>query len=333
MTVFNRTLNLGGSSISQNLATGDSINVTVTGFPGFGTNGSIGTATETSNPVAIPGQDSNGSLGISTSSNTFVINTSGSNIGSYSVGVIAGKVGQSNFRSKNITGTVSGPPPDTSPAQFTFADIANAAPNSTHHRGVLITGGGMNSPATVTGGGGLFLVKSGSSNPSITSSDYTTANKTVSSGQYVWAKATASPNNGTSVNVPINVGGVTDTFTVSTPGGTSGGGSTAVQPGTPGNNSYGIAVFGPNASTEVFSSNLRASNLAVFSTFSLTAGASATFLCAAANNTSKVLVIATAAYQGYQPNISITKATDRYVLTNTLSSGTITGFTYAIRTS
>jgi len=327
MTQYNQAVvtAIGGNSYTRNLSAGDTIVVT-------GSTSESGSATRdasvsvASGPVSV----SSGSLRVNGSGGvqSFTISTTAN--GSYSVG-LAYTDNKSNFYTAAITGTVSGYVVDTTPDQFTFADIANAAPNSTHHRGVLITG--MNTPATVTGGGGLFLVKSGSSNPSINSSDYTTANKTVSSGQYVWAKATASANNGTSVNVPINVGGVTDTFTVATPGGTSGGGSSAVQPGTPGNNSYGIVVYGPNASTEVFSSNLRASNLAVFSTFSLTAGASATFLCAAANNTSKVLVIATAAYQGYQPNISITKATDRYVITNTLSSGTISGFTYAVRTS
>lgn len=326
MTQYNQAVvtAIGGNSYTRNLSAGDTI--VVTGSTTESTSSNRDASVSVTGPVTA----NQSTLRVSGSGGvqSFTVSTTAN--GSYSVGVVYSDKGN-NVRSASITGTVSGYVVDTTPAQFTFADIANAAPSSTHHRGVLITG--MNSPATVTGGGGLFLVKSGSSNPSINSSDYTTANKTVSSGQYVWAKATASANNGTSVNVPINVGGVTDTFTVSTPGGTSGGGSTAVQPGTPGNNTYGIAVYGPNASTEVFSSNLRASNLAVFSTFSLTAGASATFLCAAANNTSKVLVIATANYQGYQQNIGITKATDRYVLTNTLSSGTITGFTYAIRTS
>ena len=329
MTQYNQAVvtAAGGNSYTRNLSAGDTI--VVTGSTAESTTTTRDASVSVASGPVTANQSTlrvNGSGGVQ----SFTISTTAN--GSYSVGVVySGK--NSTIYSATITGTVSGYVVDTTPAQFTFADVANAAPNSTHHRGVLITGGGMNSPATVTGGGGLFLVKSGSSNPSITSSAYTTANKTVSSGQYVWAKATASANNGTSVNVPINVGGVTDTFTVATPGGTSGGGSSAVQPGTPGSNSHGIVVFGPNASTEVFSSNLRASNLAVFSTFSLTAGASATFFCAAANNTSKVLVIATANYQGYQQNIGITKATDRYVLTNTLSSGTITGFTYAIRTS
>lgn len=329
MTQYNQAVvtAVGGNTYTRNLSAGDTIVVTGSSTES-GSDTRDASVSVGSGPVSV----SSGTLRVKGSGGVQSFTISNTANGSYSVGVTYTD-DKSNFYTASITGTVSGYVVDTTPAQFTFADIANAAPSSTHHRGVLITGGGMNSPATVTGGGGLFLVKSGSSNPSINSSDYTTANKTVSSGQYVWAKATASPNNGASVGVLINVGGVTDTFTVSTPGGTSGGGSTAVQPGTPGNNTYGIAVYGPNASTEVFSSNLRASNLAVFSTFSLTAGASATFLCAAANNTSKVLVIATANYQGYQQNIGITKATDRYVLTNTLSSGTITGFTYAIRTS
>ena len=327
MTQYNQAVvtAIGGNSYTRNLSAGDTI--VVTGSTAESTsNNRDASVSVASGPVSVSSSSLrvNGSGGVQ----SFTISTTAN--GSYSVGVVySGK--NSNIYSATITGTVSGYVVDTTPDQFTFADIANAAPNSTHARGVQILG--MNTPTTASGGGGLFVVQNSSVAPQINSSAYTTANKTVSSGQYIFVKITASPNNGTSVSTTINVGGVTDTFTVATPGGTSGGGSTAVQPGTPGNNAYGIVVYGPNASTEVFSSNLRASNLAVFSTFSLAAGASATFFCAAANDTSKVLVIATANYQGYQQNIGVTKATDRYVLTNTLSSGTITGFTYAIRTS
>lgn len=326
MTQYNQAVvtAIGGNSYTRNLSAGDTI--VVTGSTTESTSSNRDASVTTSGPVTA-NQSSlrvNGSGGVQ----SFTVSTTAN--GSYSVGVVYSDKGN-NVRSASITGTVSGYVVDTTPNQFTFADVAGAAPSSTHVARVQITG--INSPTTASGGGGLFLVQNSSIAPQLNSSAYTTANKTVTNGQYIFVKATASANSATSVNTTINVGGVTDTFTVATPGSTSGGGSSAVQPGTPGNNAYGIVVYGPNASTEVFSSNLRASNLAVFSTFSLTAGASATFFCAAANDTSKVLVIATANYQGYQQNIGVTKATDRYVLTNTLSSGTITGFTYAIRTS
>jgi len=330
MTQYNNALVTGPTAATRtnatrNLSAGDTIVVTASTSEG-GSATRDASVSVASGPVSV----SSGSVRVKGSGGvqSFTISTTAN--GSYSVG-LAYTDDKTNFYTASISGTVSGYVVDTTPNQFTFADIANAAPNSTHVRRVQILG--MNTPTTASGGGGLFLVQNSAIAPQVNTSAYTTANKTVSSGQYIFVKSTASASNGTSVNVTINVGGVTDTFTIATPGGTSGGGSSAVQPGTPGNNAYGIVVYGPNASTEVFSSNLRASNLAVFSTFSLTAGASATFFCAAANDTSKVLVIATANYQGYQPNISITKATDRYVLTNTLSSGTITGFTYAIRTS
>ena len=326
MTQYNQAVvtAIGGNSYTRNLSAGDTIVVTGSTTESTSSNRDASVSVA-SGPVSV----SSGSLRVNGSGGvqSFTISTTAN--GNYSAGVTY-TGDKSNFYTASITGTVSGYVVDTTPGQFTFADVAGAAPNSTHVSRVQITG--INTPTTASGGGGLFVVQNSAIAPQLNSSAYTTANKTVTNGQYIFVKATASANSATSVNTTINVGGVTDTFTVATPGSTSGGGSSAVQPGTPGNNAYGVVVYGPNASTEVFSSNLRASNLAVFSSFNLSSGQSATFFCAAANDTSKVLVIATASYQGYQQNLTITKATDRYIINNP-SGATIAGFTYAIRTS
>lgn len=308
----------GGNSYTRNLSAGDTIVVTGTTAESTNTTRSCSVTTSSnvstsSSTLTLNGSDS---VTISTSAN-----------GTYSV-AFAYTGDKEIFYTAALGGTVSGYVVDTTPNQFTFADVANAAPNSTWQRRVQITG--INTPTTASGTG-LFLVSNNFTYPNINSSSYTTANKTVSNNQYIFAKVTASSNNATSVNNTISVGGVSDIFTVATPGGTSGGSSSTVQPGTPGNNTHGIAIYGPNHSTEVVSVNLRASNLAVFSTFSIAAGSSQTFLCNAANDTSKVLVIATASYQGFQQDLSVTKATDRYVITNNSSSSTIGGFTYAVR--
>ena len=310
----------GGNSYTRNLSAGDTIVVTgTTAEPNLG-------STVRSASVSATGSVSASASSLTLNGSSTVTISTNAN-GNYSV-AFTYTGDKSVFYTAAIAGTVSGYVVDTTPNAFTFADVANAVPNSSWQRRVQITG--INTPTTATGTG-LFLVSNSSAYPNINSSSYTTANKTVSNNQYIFAKLTASSSNGTSVNNTITVGGVSDTFTVSTPGGSSGGSSSTVQPGTPGNNTHGIAIYGPNHSTEVVSVNLRASNLAVFSTFSIAAGSSQTFLCNAANDTSKVLVIATATFQGYQQDLSVTKATDRYVINNNRSSGTISGFTYAVR--
>ncbi len=273
----------GGNSYTRNLSVGDTIVVTGTTAEN---NNSRSASVSPNNPVTVSASeidlDGSDTVTISTNAN-----------GNYSV--LFAYTNKEIIYTATISGTVSGYVVDTTPNAFTFPDVANAAPGSSWQRRVQITG--INTPATVSGTG-LFLVKGDAGYPNINSSSYTTANKTISNNSYVFAKLTASSSNGTAVNNTITVGGVSDTFTVSTPGGTSGGSSATVQPGTPGTNTHGIAIYGPNHSTEVVSVNLRASNLAVFSTFSIAAGSSQTFLCNAANDTSKVLVIATASYQG-----------------------------------
>lgn len=54
--------------------------------------------------------------------------------------------------------------------------------------------------------------------------------------------------------------------------------------------SYGIEVRGPNNSTPVLSSRLRASNVVVYSGFSLDANESLTISCADANDSTKVAI-------------------------------------------
>lgn len=53
---------------------------------------------------------------------------------------------------------------------------------------------------------------------------------------------------------------------------------------------YGLEATGPDGTTVVWSSSLRATNVQVYSTFNLAAGQSVVIPCADANNASSVII-------------------------------------------
>ena len=321
-----------GRNITQNFTNNDTVTVTVTGFSNQtagGVSGSNGTAGESATPVTITGQDSSGNVALSANGATFVVNPAAN--GSYTVSVFSGKVGQSNFRSGSISGTVSGFVVDTTPNQFTFSDPFNIAGGSVVTQRVQIVGFNTPTTASVSGGGGTTVVQTGGT---ITNATFTTANKTINAGEYLFLRHTASTTPGATVASTVSIGGVSDTMSSRTYTAASAGNAALTgQPAAPGNNAYGIKVFGPNGSTEVFSSNLRASNLQVSGTFSISGSQTAQFSCAAANDTSKVIIIVSSQVQGYQNFLTLSKATNSYTIGLTGSgNATVSGVTYAIRT-
>lgn len=322
-----------GRNITQNFTNNDTVTVTVTGFSNQtagGVSGSNGTAGEQNTPVTITGQDSSGNVALSANGATFVVNPAAN--GSYTVSVFSGKVGQSNFRSGSMSGTVSGFVVDTTPNQFTFSDPFNIAGGSIVTKRIQVSGFNTTTTASVSGGGGTTVVQNGGSVSNNTT--FTTANKSINSGQYLFLRHTASTTPGATVSSTVSIGGVSDTMTTTTYTAASAGNAALTgQPAAPGNNAYGIKVFGPNGSTEVFSSNLRASNLQVSGTFSLSGSQTATFACSAANDTSKVIIVVSSAVQGHQNFLTLSKATNSYTIGLTGSgSANVTGVTYAIRT-
>jgi len=95
---------------------------------------------------------------------------------------------------------------DTTPNAFTFVDQTGVAV-STAIESAAITVAGINSPATISVTGGEYNKNDGA---------YTAASGTVSNGDSVKVKVTSSASNSTAVSAILTIGGVSDTFTVTT---------------------------------------------------------------------------------------------------------------------
>lgn len=212
----NLTLSTSGHNLTgQNFNNGGQIDIAV--FSDSGSTQSAGVTVITSGgKAAVTVSKSSVDPGGSGSSNDFSI-TAPSVTGNYEVRVIQSiKVGQSYvIYSGIVTGTVSSASTDTTPNAFSFTDVSNATRNTYSYAYVQITG--INAAATVSGSSSAtygFAVSSSTSQPS--ASSFTTANKTITNGQYLHVRVLSSSSYSTAVGATITVGGVSDTFTVTT---------------------------------------------------------------------------------------------------------------------
>jgi hypothetical protein len=95
---------------------------------------------------------------------------------------------------------------DTTPIQFTFTDVTNAPLNAlTSSNSVAIFG--ITLPSTISIVGGEYSINTGI---------FTSTPGTVTNGQQVVVRQTSSPTPGTTTNTVLTVGGVSDTFAVTT---------------------------------------------------------------------------------------------------------------------
>lgn len=92
---------------------------------------------------------------------------------------------------------------------------------------------------------------------------------------------------------------------------------------------YGLEATGPDGTTVVWSSALRATNIQVYSQFTLTAGQSVVVPCADANNASSVIITLKKAMR----NIIITNKTSTSFTLENGSDYTQSGVVLAIRVS
>lgn len=102
----------------------------------------------------------------------------------------------------------TGPPPDTTPDAFTFNDqtgIALDIPTESN----IVTITGINSPAAISVDTGEYRIDGGA---------YTSAPGTINNGQTVQLRQTSSASNSTAVSMTLDVGGVTDNWSVTTVG-------------------------------------------------------------------------------------------------------------------
>ena len=214
---------------------------------------------------------------------------------------------------------------DTTPDAFSFTDVTNAALNSPYTRSAQITGLNTSTTAFVSGNSATIAVTASSTIPS--DGSFTTANVSMSNTNYIHVRMNASGSYSTAVSTTVNVGGITDSWSVTTgaQGGTGGSGGTGTGAGTSSNLDYGIQLIGTDGSTEVLGVNTRTSNLQVYQTlFVAGSSTSSVITCPDANNSSKVLI--TVAHGGSFGDknffLSVTnKSSTGFTVTNSNSSG------------
>lgn len=118
--------------------------------------------------------------------------------------------GSVNFDNLTIGGSSGGS--DTTPNAFTFTDVTGAA-LSTVYTSNAITVAGINAAAVISVTGGEYRINSGA---------WVTSSGTVNNGDSVQVRRTSSGSVSTAVTVVLTIGGVSDTYSVTT--GTGGGG-------------------------------------------------------------------------------------------------------------
>lgn len=106
----------------------------------------------------------------------------------------------------NVTTAALSPATDTTPDPFTFAGQNNVPPGSVRtSNAIAVTG--IDSPAPISVSNGSYAIGN---------SPFTTVAGTVSAGQLVAVRLTASTSAGVTTSATLNIGGVTSTFSVTT---------------------------------------------------------------------------------------------------------------------
>lgn len=100
---------------------------------------------------------------------------------------------------------------DTTPVAFTFTDVSEAAQSNEYLSNAIVVDG-VTAPTSISITGGSYSVNGGS---------FTTSPGLVNYGDFVIVKVTSSPSASTSVNAILTIGGISDTYTVTTGTGSS----------------------------------------------------------------------------------------------------------------
>lgn len=138
---------------------------------------------------------------------------------------------------------------------------------------------------------------------------------------YFRSNATASAS-GQTLIASLTIGSASHNFQLKTgdvPGNTAGLGI--------GNETYGVVAFGPDGTTEVWGSNIRQTNIIIKEYFSLANNSSSSFICADANDSSKVILSVGAPYpatgpasRAAQANLSVSATATGFTVSNTEST-------------
>ena len=134
---------------------------------------------------------------------------------------------------------------------------------------------------------------------------------------YFRSNATASAS-GQSLIASLTIGSISHSFQLKT--GTLPGGSAGLAKGT---DVYGITLYGPDGSTEVWGTNVRQTNIVIKEYFTLPNGSSSSFTCVDANDDTKVIVSVGAPYpssrseaRAASENLSVSKTSTGFTVTN-----------------
>jgi hypothetical protein len=97
---------------------------------------------------------------------------------------------------------------DVTPSAFVFTDVTGAVVSTVYvSNAITVAGISDNTPVAITVTGGLYSINGG---------PYVSAAGTVVAGDIVRARAVSSGTAATAVNVAVTIGGVSDTYTVTT---------------------------------------------------------------------------------------------------------------------
>ena len=107
---------------------------------------------------------------------------------------------------------------DTTPTAFSFTDITDATV-STEYTSAAVQITGINYPAAVSTSSGTAAICTGTDIG--TCGAFSSSPGNISVNQYARARVTSSPSNSTAVTAPVTIGGVSDTYSVTTVAGAS----------------------------------------------------------------------------------------------------------------
>jgi hypothetical protein len=187
---------------------------------------------------------------------------------------------------------------DTTPNSFTFTDVTNAS-LSTEYTSNSITVAGLNTSSAISVTGGTYSKNAGG---------YTASAGTVVNGDTVTVRVNSSGSYSTAVNCALTIGGVSDTYTVTT------GAEPSVPPTMPADtsanvaeNSTAVGTFTASAGSTPITYSLSGTDAALFSINSSTGVVA--FLSApnfeSGSNTKNIIVTATNAHGNDSQNITV----------------------------
>lgn len=147
---------------------------------------------------------------------TILVNPTGGGSAEHAMKITSTKVTTTEGNSYNwaaATPTASLDVIDMVPAAFSFTDVTDATTSATVSSN-KVTISGIDAPAAISVAGGQYQIYQ--SDGTTVVKPWGTTASTISSGQQVQLRVTASGTAATAVNVVLTVGGVSDTWTVTT---------------------------------------------------------------------------------------------------------------------